>query len=61
MSAAKTFRESIENASSTVSCLFHTERAKRIRENREILKFIAKAVCFTADASALPYVVTKRS
>ncbi|KAK3737215.1 hypothetical protein QZH41_011272, partial [Actinostola sp. cb2023] len=46
MSAAQAFKESIENPTSTVSCLFDKERDQHIRENREILKAIAKAVLY---------------
>lgn len=44
MLAAQAFRESIETPTSTLSCLFDKEKDKHIREIREILKAIAKAV-----------------
>ena len=44
MLAAQAFRESIETPTSTLSCLFDKEEDKHIREIREILKAIAKAV-----------------
>ena len=46
MIAAQTFRESIENPSTTLSCVFDKEREKRIEENRQILKHIARAVLY---------------
>ena len=46
MIAAQTFRESTENPSTTLSCVFDKEREKRIEENRQILKHIARAVLY---------------
>ena len=46
MIAAQTFRESIENPSTTLTCVFDKEKEKRIEENRQILKAIARAVLY---------------
>ena len=46
MIAAQTFRESIENPSITLTCVFDKEKEKRIEENRQILKAIARAVLY---------------
>lgn len=46
MIAVQTFKESVENPSNTVTCLFDKEREERIKENREIVKSIARAVLF---------------
>ena len=46
MIAAQAFKESVENASNTVACLFDKEREKHIKENRQIVKSIARAVLF---------------
>ena len=46
MIAAQAFKESGESPSSTVACLFDKERDKRIKENRQIVKSIARAVLF---------------
>lgn len=46
MIAAQAFKESVENASNTVACLFDKEREKHIEENRQIVKSIARAVLF---------------
>ena len=46
MIAAQTFRESIENPSTTLTCVFNKEKEKRIEENRQILKAIARAVLY---------------
>ena len=46
MIAAQAFKESVENPSNTVACLFDKEREKRIKENRQIVKSIARAVLF---------------
>ena len=48
MIAAQTFRESIENPSTTLTCVFDKEKEKRIEENRQILKAIARAVLYCA-------------
>lgn len=44
MIAAQAFKESVENSSNTVACLFDKEREKGIKENRQIVKSIARAV-----------------
>ena len=44
MIAAQTFRESIENPSTTLTCVFDKEKEKRI--DRQILKAIARAVLY---------------
>ena len=46
MIAAQTFQESIENPSTTLTCIFDKEKEKRIEENRQILKAIARAVLY---------------
>ena len=46
MIAAQTFRESIENPSTTLTCVFDKEKEKRIEENRQILKAITRAVLY---------------
>ena len=46
MTAAQAFKESVENPSNTVTCLFDKEREKRIKENRQIVKSIARTVLF---------------
>ena len=46
MIAAQAFKESVESPSSTVACLFDKERDKRIKENRQIVKSIARPVLF---------------
>ena len=46
MIAAQAFKESVENPSNTVACLFDKEREKRIKENRQIVKSIARPVLF---------------
>ena len=46
MLAAKTFCDSIETPTSTIRCLFNTERSKHIQEKRNVLKVIAKAVLY---------------
>lgn len=46
MIAAQAFKESVENPSNTVACLFDKEREKRIEENRQIVKSIARTVLF---------------
>ena len=46
MIAAQAFKESVENPSNTVACLFDKEREKRIKENHQIVKSITRAVLF---------------
>lgn len=46
MIAVQTFKESVENPSNIVTCLFDKEREERIKESREIVKSIARAVLF---------------
>ncbi|CAH3108699.1 unnamed protein product, partial [Pocillopora meandrina] len=46
MIAAQTFRESIENPSTKLTCVFDKEKEKRIEENCQILKAIARAVLY---------------
>lgn len=46
MIAAQAFKESVENPSNIVACLFDKEREKCIKENRQIVKSIARAVLF---------------
>ena len=46
MIAAQTFRESIENPSTALTCVFDKEREKCIEENRQILKHTARAVLY---------------
>lgn len=46
MIAVQTFKESVENPSNIVTCFFDKEREERIKESREIVKSIARAVLF---------------
>lgn len=46
MIVAQAFKESVKNPSNTVACLFDKEREKHIKENRQIVKSIARAVLF---------------